>query len=244
MSDGRTGVHLSLDGQAFVVTGGSGGIGAAITQELSDAGARVANLDLREQDTKAEFFVECDLGQAASIGPAVERCLDVLGRIDGVVHCAGITADGVLWKLPTADWDRVLQVNLGSAFHLLQAAIPALRKQGGSVVLVTSINGERGKFGQSNYAASKGGLTALAKTAARELGRFDVRVNCVAPGMVDTPMAESLPEEVKERARKESVLNRIATPADVAGVVLFLCSRLSRHITGQTIRVDGGQLIA
>jgi 3-oxoacyl-[acyl-carrier protein] reductase len=146
----------------------------------------------------------------------------------------------------TADaWDRVLRVNLDSAFHLLHGAVPLLRRaKDSSVILVTSINGERGKFGQSNYAASKAGLIGLGRTAARELGAFGVRVNMIAPGMIRTAMTEQLGDEVRERAQEETVLRRLGEPDDVARVALFLASDLSRHVTGQVLRVDGGQLIA
>jgi acetoacetyl-CoA reductase/3-oxoacyl-[acyl-carrier protein] reductase len=111
------------------------------------------------------------------------------------------------------------------------------------VVLVSSINGERGKAGQANYAASKGGLNALARTAARELGRFGIRVNAVAPGWIETPMTAGLPAELRERALAETALGRLGRPEDVAGAVLYLCSELGRQVTGQVLRVDGGQLI-
>jgi len=137
----------------------------------------------------------------------------------------------------------VLGVNLDSAFHLCRAAIPVLRERGsGSIVFLSSINGERGRFGQSAYAASKAGLHGLAKSLAREVGRFGIRVNCVAPGMIETPMTESLPTQVLDAARAETCLGRLGTPEDVAEVVAFLLSSASRHVTGQVLRVDGGQL--
>lgn len=244
MSDAKAEHLLGLSERGFLVTGGSGGIGGAVVARLTSMGARVSNLDVAPRETVAESFVQCDLGDPESIPAAVDQAVATLGRLDGLVHCAGVAADGVLWKVSPASWDRVIQVNLCSAFHLLRAATPHLRERGGTVVFVTSINGERGKFGQSSYSASKGGLIAFGKTAARELGRFDVRVNCVAPGMVETPMVADLPAEITRRAREESVLGRIATPDDVANTILFLCSSLARHVTGQTIRVDGGQLIA
>jgi acetoacetyl-CoA reductase/3-oxoacyl-[acyl-carrier protein] reductase len=136
-------------------------------------------------------------------------------------------------------------VNLGSAFHLLHGATPLLRARGeGAVVLISSINGERGKLGQSNYAASKAGLIGLARSAARELGRFGVRVNVIAPGLVRTPMTATLPPEVTQRALEETALGRVAEPEDVAHAALFLCCDLGRHVTGQVLRVDGGQLMA
>jgi NAD(P)-dependent dehydrogenase (short-subunit alcohol dehydrogenase family) len=167
------------------------------------------------------------------------------GRLDMLVHCAGITRDAVVWKMAPDDWDQVMRVNLDAAFHLLRGATELLRAaSGASVVFVASINGERGKFGQANYAASKAGLIGLGRTAARELGAFGIRVNMIAPGMIATELAARLPEDARERAREESVLGRLGEPEDVAYAALFLASALSRHITGQVLRVDGGQLIA
>jgi NAD(P)-dependent dehydrogenase (short-subunit alcohol dehydrogenase family) len=161
------------------------------------------------------------------------------------VHCAGITRDGVVWKLSPEHWSEVLRVNLDSAFHLLRLLVPRMRAAGsGSVVLLASINGERGKFGQANYAASKAGLIALGKSAARELGGFGIRVNSVAPGWIETEMTRNLPDDFRQRAIAETALARLGSPEDVAGAVLFLCSPLASHITGQVLRVDGGQLTA
>ena len=138
-----------------------------------------------------------------------------------------------------------MRVNLDAAFYLLKRTIPIMRDSGeGAVVLISSINGERGKLGQANYAASKAGLLGLGRTAARELGRFGIRVNIIAPGMILTGMTEKLPKELRARAAEESVLGRLGTPEDVARACLFLASPLARHITGQVLRVDGGQLIA
>ena len=143
------------------------------------------------------------------------------------------------------DWDTVLRVNLDAAFRLVRAAIPPMRQAGsGHIVLISSINGERGKFGQANYAASKAGLIGFARTVAREVGRFGIRVNVIAPGLILTPMTTSLPDDVLARAVDETALGRAGRPADVARAVLYLCSDLSSHVTGQVLRVDGGQLTA
>jgi NAD(P)-dependent dehydrogenase (short-subunit alcohol dehydrogenase family) len=166
-------------------------------------------------------------------------------RLDILVHCAGITRDAVLWKMTDEAWGDVLRVNLDSAFFLLRHAVPLMRERGeGAIVLISSINGERGKFGQANYAASKAGLIGLGRTAARELGKFGIRVNLIAPGLIRTAMTEELSEEVIEAAIGEAALGRVGEPEDVARAALFLATPLSRHVTGQVLRVDGGQLIA
>jgi NAD(P)-dependent dehydrogenase (short-subunit alcohol dehydrogenase family) len=228
-----------------LVTGGGGGIGSAVGALLLDAGARVCSADLAgRHGPDGAVSLACDVTRAADVDAAVAAAEREGGRLDCVVHCAGGTRDALLSKMTDEEWRTVLSTNLDSAFFLLRSAAPALRRAGGgAVVLVSSINAERGKAGQANYAASKAGLHALARTAARELGRYGIRVNAVAPGWIDTPMTAGLSTELRERALGETVLGRLGRPEDVAGVVLFLCSGLARHVTGQVLRVDGGQLI-
>lgn len=239
----EAGLRFDLQGRTAVVTGGSGGIGRAVCAHLRAAGAEVISLDRADAPPVQDAAnLACDLGDAASIAALGKQLPE---HVHLFVHCAGITRDAVVWKLEPSRWSEVLRVNLDSAFHLLQVLVPRMRAAGsGSVVLVASINGERGKFGQSNYAASKAGLIALGKSAARELGGFGIRVNSVAPGWIETDMTRNLPDEHRQRARQETALARLGTPEDVAGAVLFLCSPLSAHVTGQVLRVDGGQLMA
>jgi 3-oxoacyl-[acyl-carrier protein] reductase len=188
--------------------------------------------------------IECDVTDPAAVGSAIARVDRHAGRLDIAIHAAGITRDARLHKASVEDWDRVLSTNLTSAFHLLHAAVPIMRRAGsGSMVLISSINAERGKVGQSSYAASKAGVNALARTAAREFGLFGIRVNALAPGWIDTPMTAGVPAEIRQRALDESPLGRLGEPDDVARVAVFLASDLARHVTGQVIRVDGGQLI-
>jgi len=236
---------LSLQGRVALVAGGGGGIGRAVGTLLLAAGARVVSLDREGRPGPAgAVSLACDVTREEQIEAALSQLVREQGRLDVLVHCAGITRDGRLWKLSRDDWRSVMATNLDSAFYLLQAAVPALRASGGgAVVLLSSINAERGKGGQANYAASKAGLNALARTAARELGHFGIRVNAVAPGWVETEMTAALPEDLRQRALAETALGRLASPEDVAGAVLFLCSDLARHVTGQVLRVDGGQLI-
>jgi 3-oxoacyl-[acyl-carrier protein] reductase len=239
---------LSLTGAVALVSGGSGGIGAATAALLAEAGATVVSADVTPPNGAASDIVEhaaCDVSNPDDARHLVERIVREHERLDILVHCAGITRDSVLWKMDDEAWSKVLSVNLDSAFHLLKAATPALRRSPcAAVTMVSSINGERGRFGQANYAASKAGLIALAKTAARELGAFGVRVNVVAPGLIETAMTANLPAEAKERSVAETVLGRAGTPEDVAAAVLYLSSAMAGHVTGQVLRVDGGQLMA
>lgn len=236
---------LSLAGKTAWVTGAAGGIGRACVKLLAGHGARVVGLDLFMPDNPpcAEFHA-LDVSDPKAVGAL---CADLAGAgqaPDLLVNNAGITRDGVLWKLTDEDWSAVLRVNLDGAFYMTRAAVPLMRQRGGGVVVnVASINGERGKFGQSNYSASKAGLIGFTKAAARELGRFGVRVNAVAPGMIESGMTGNLDVSTLESAKNESLLGRIGQPEDVAGCVLFLCSALARHVTGHVLRVDGGQYL-
>lgn len=236
---------LPLQDRGAIVAGGGGGIGRAVCARLLTTGARVVSLDRdgHPPPPGAEPMC-CDLADSAAVTSAIEAAHARLGRLDVVVHCAGVARDGALVRMTDDDWRWVMAANLDSAFYVLRSTGPLLRASGGgAVVLVSSINGERGKAGQANYAASKAGLIALGRTAAREWGRHHVRVNIVAPGWTDTPMTAGLPDELRQRALAETALGRLGHPDDVAGAVVFLCTDASRHVTGQVLRVDGGQLI-
>ena len=238
---------LGLEGRALLVSGAASGIGAATVDRLLEEGANVLALDRARTPPREQagprFVVHVgDVTQQRDVDAAFALAHRSFGGLDGVVHCAGVTADGVIWKLDDAQWQRVLDVNLTGSFRVVRAAVPALRARGqGTIVLIASINGLRGKFGQSNYAASKAGVVALAKSVAHEAGAFGIRVNAVAPGLVRTTMTADLPSPLFEEALRETPLRRVAEPEDVADVILFLCSPLSRHVTGTVLRVDGGQ---
>jgi len=239
--------NLGLQDRAALVTGAASGIGAAVVRAFLAAGARVVAIDrepvaLEDAAKERALAVVGDVTRPRDVEAAVARATGAFGGLDAVVNCAGVTADGVVWKLSDEQWRRVVDVNLTGSFHVVRASIPALRARGGgAIVLVSSVNGLRGKFGQSNYAASKAGVVALAKSAALEAARFQVRVNAVAPGYVRTPMTARLPQEFQDEALRETPLGRLAEPQDVAGPILFLCSPLARHVTGAVLRVDGGQ---
>jgi acetoacetyl-CoA reductase/3-oxoacyl-[acyl-carrier protein] reductase len=237
---------VSLEGRVAVIAGSAGGIGSAIARLFAEARASVIGLDLRRHgELESVTEIVCDVADSGAVSGLFAGWNSRFGRLDVVVHCAGITQDGVLWKMDDDAWSRVLRVNLDSAFYLLRATAPLMRAQGGgSVVLVSSINGERGRFGQSNYVASKAGLIGLGRTAARELGRFGIRVNVIAPGLIETEMSRDLPQEFLDREVDETALEHTGKPADVARAALFLAGEMSRHVTGQVLRVDGGQLTA
>ncbi len=243
----QLGTLLSLERKVALVTGGGGGIGSAIAERLSAAGASVLSVDLPARaGPSGTVPLACDLSRPERVQELFAGIERDHGRLDVVVHAAGITRDAVLWKMSDESWSDVMAANLDSAFYLVRGAVPLLREagDGGAVVLISSINGQRGKRGQANYAASKSGLIALGKTAALELGRFGIRVNTVAPGWIETAMTAGLAETLRERALNETPLGRLGRPDDVACAVLFLASDLSRHVTGQVLRVDGGQLTA
>jgi 3-oxoacyl-[acyl-carrier protein] reductase len=249
-------MNLGLDGKVALVTGGSRGIGASISLELARNGCDVAltcqgRIDaanevaeqIRAMGRRA-LALKADVASFAETEKTVARVVEELGGLHILVCNAGITWDGVIWKMTEKQWDQVISVNLKGYFNYDRAAALVFKDQKwGKIVNVSSINGLRGKFAQTNYAASKGGEIALTKALAKELGKFNVNVNCVAPGMVLTEMAENIPPVFLNAAVNETVLGRIATSEDVANVVAFFCSDFSRHVTGEVIKVDGGQYI-
>ena len=249
-------MDLGLQGKGAIVTGGSLGIARAVALVLCREGCNVAVNDLHRsaeaQQLVAELermggkglAVRADVSDHDAAQKMVAQVVEAFGRLDILVCNAGITKDGVVWKMTEQQWDQVISVNLKGYFNYNKAAAQVFKEQRyGKIVNISSINGMRGKFGQSNYAASKGGAIAMSKSLARELGRFNVNVNVVAPGMVMTDMMEAVPAEFKNKAMDETVVGRFATPEDCAHLVAFLCSDLSRHITGEVIKIDGGQYI-
>ena len=233
-----------LAGKTAVVTGGSGGIGQAILHSLQRAGAVVASLDVSAPKENNTPWLPCDVRSDESVAAAVEQFHQQHGRLDQVIHAAGISRDAVVWKLAVEDWDRILEVNLRGAFLLLRHTIPLMRQTGGGrVVLIGSINGSRGKFGTAAYSASKAGLLGLAKTVARETGRFGILVNVIEPGWVRTPLTDAVPKKIRDAAVAETLLGELLEPSDVASAVLFLCGPGASRITGQILRVDAGQVL-
>ncbi|HXV87026.1 MAG TPA: SDR family NAD(P)-dependent oxidoreductase [Gemmatimonadales bacterium] len=247
-----------MRGNVAIVTGGATGLGRAIALEFARQGVRVGfnYLNVRDRDIAAQalltetalrglgvevYSAPCDVRDPAAVNEFVEAVKAELGGVHYLVNNAGVAHDGALWRMTDEAWREVMDTNVTGAFHCIRAAAPILRKQRyGKIVNVASHQAYTPGFGIVNYAASKAALIGLTRSAAVDLGPSSINVNAVAPGFVRTEMIARLPAEVIERAEKESLLNRVAEPEDVANVVAFLCSEASRHITGQVIVVDGG----
>ncbi len=249
---------MLLEGKSAIVTGGSQGIGAATALELAREGANVC-LTYRRHEEEAQSFareiremgrgalaLKCDISIFAEVEQVVKQAVEAFGRIDILVNNAGMNWDSVSWKMSEEQWDRVLEVNLKGYFNFTRHVAPLLKEQKyGKIINITSINGLRGKFGQSNYSASKAGIIGYTKAVARELGAFNVNVNAVAPGLIETAMLResSMRDKVTQMALAEIVLKRLGQPEDLANLIAFLASDKARHITGEVIKVDGGQYI-
>ena len=249
-------MDFGLHGRSAVVTGGASGIGAATAIALAREGCDVAIVDCRpeadaapvaraiEASGRRALAVTADVRDAGATERALAEIVSWCGGPDVLVTSAGITDDAVSWKMTPSQWNDVISVNLTGCFHWNRAVGTMLReRRWGRIVNVASINGLRGKFGQANYAASKGGVIALTKTLARELGAYGVTVNAVAPGLVRTPMVRSMPPDAVTASVSETLVGRIAEPEDCAAAIVFLCSEAARHVTGQVLRVDGGQYL-
>lgn len=247
---------ISLEGKVAVVTGGSRGIGAEIVKTLAKYGADVAFNYVKSADKAKELVKEVEaMGRRAfayqcdvvNLEDAEKMCQEVIKNLGGlhILVCnAGVNWDGVLWKMTAEQWNRVISVDLTGTFNFMKAVAGYFKEQGyGKIINITSINGLRGKFGQTNYSAAKSGVHGLTKAAAKDLGKFGVNVNAIAPGFILTEMGESMPDEFKKIAIEESALKRAGRPEDVANLVAFLASDAAKHITGEIIKVDGGQYI-
>jgi len=240
---------VDLTGKIAVVTGAGRGIGRAISRALARCGATVVPADVvapadgpgdtapgRVLDT-----VVMNVTDAASVEAAFAGVLARHGRIDILVNNAGITRDQLLMRMKREDWDRVLEVNLTGAFICTQAVLrPMMKQREGRIIGISSVVGQMGNAGQSNYAASKAGLIGFSKSLAREVASRNVTVNVVAPGLIDTDMTRALPQEVQAEWQSKVPLGRFGTPEDVAAAVCFLASAEAAYITGQVLAVNGG----
>lgn len=237
-------------GKLALVTGGSRGIGRAIVVALRGAGCRVALVASSEASGQAAAAAlgagpdlvgyGCDIGDGEAVAALVARVRAEMGEVDFLVNNAGLTQDNLLARMKAEEWERVLAVNLGGAFHFARALARPFMKRGGRIVNITSVVGQIGNAGQANYAASKAGLIGLTKSLAKELAPRGVTVNAVAPGFIRTDMTAALSDEVQQQLLAGVPLGRLGEPEDVAAAVLFLLGAGGRYITGQVIAVNGG----
>ena len=242
-----------LEGKVALVTGAARGIGKAIALKFAAEGADVAFTDLViDENGKATEAEIAALGVKAKgyasnaanfdeTHTVVEQIKADFGHIDILVNNAGITKDGLMMRMTEAQWDAVIAVNLKSAFNFIHACLPIMmRQRSGSIINMASVVGVHGNAGQANYASSKAGLIALAKSIAQEVGSRGIRANAIAPGFIETAMTAALSEEVRNEWTKKIPLRRGGKPEDIADVATFLASDLSSYVSGQVIQVDGG----
>ncbi len=248
---------MRFNGKVALITGASRGIGRAIAAEMCKDGADVVLVgrDRGALDETAEICVGqrpgaiahviiADVTDRDAMETTVNEALERFGRVDYAIANAGQSIDSLLLRLKPEVLDQMLDVNLKSAFWLCGAvAKPMMKQRAGAIVLLTSIAGLTGNTGQAAYAASKAGLLGLAKSVAKELGSRNIRVNAVAPGLIETAMTDKMPDAAKDFLIKQAALGRAGKPEDVSGVVAFLCSDAAAYVTGQTIVVDGGVLM-
>ena len=242
-----------LEGKTALITGAARGIGKALAIKFAQEGANVAFTDLVIDENGKETEKEIAAygvkakgyaSNAADFAQTKEVVAEIhkeFGSIDILVNNAGITKDGLMMRMTEQQWDAVIAVNLKSAFNFINASLPIMmRQRSGSIINMSSVVGVHGNAGQSNYAASKAGLIALAKSIAQEVGSRGIRANAIAPGFIETAMTAALPEEVRQEWAKKIPLRRGGQVEDIANVATFLASDMSSYVTGQVIQVDGG----
>lgn len=252
---------MRLKDKVTIITGGAAGIGKATALRFAEEGAKVIICDINEdagQDTlhslkdEAAFF-KVDVTDRQAVGAIIDQVVESYGRLDVLVNNAGVLRDGLFVRvkdgqlvkqMAEADFDLVVSVNLKGVFNCAQAAAPHMIRQNGGVILnATSIVGLDGNFGQTNYVATKAGVVGLTKVWSRELGRYGIRVNAIAPGFTATEMVASMPEQVLDGMKSRTPLGRLGEPRDIANAYLFLASDEASFITGAVLRVDGGIVV-
>lgn len=245
---------FDFSGKTVLITGGSRGLGRKLVVAFANAGAKVA-FTYKNDDASAADLEKSMTASGKDVVPLCadasdfERAHEVVrsledrwGRLDILVCNAGMARSAALWKMTEADWDAVLGVTLKSCFNYAHAASKGFMENNyGKILCVGSINGLRGRIGSLSYNVAKAGIVGFVKTVASELGRFNVNVNAIAPGFIETDSQTRTPELIRDLVLKECAIKRLAEPEDIAPLVLFLCSDAAGHITGQTIKIDAGQ---
>ena len=240
---------FDLTGKTALVTGASGGIGSAVAKALAAQGATVALSGTRENALKAiaadipgAVVVPCNLGDAEAVEGLIPAAIAALGgKLDILVNNAGVTRDNLVMRMKDDEWSDVIRINLEAAFRLIRAASkPMMKARVGRIITITSVVGTTGNPGQANYAASKGGLTAMSKALAQELASRNITVNCVAPGFITSPMTDVLPDAQKEALMTRIPAGRLGEGAEIGAAVVYLASDEAAYVTGQTLHVNGG----
>ena len=240
---------FDLTGLNALVTGATGGIGGAIARALHARGARVAISGTRAEAlaglagelAERVDVLPCDLGDKAAVEALVPAAEAAMGKVDILVNNAGITKDGLMMRMKDDDWERVLSINLASAFRLSRAVLRGMTKRRfGRIISITSIVGVTGNPGQANYAASKAGMIGMSKSLAAEIASRDITVNCIAPGFIQSPMTDALNDKQKEAIMAGIPAGRLGAGPDVAAAAVYLASREAGYVTGQTLHVNGG----
>ncbi|MFN6934207.1 MAG: 3-oxoacyl-[acyl-carrier-protein] reductase [Tsuneonella sp.] len=244
---------FNLSGMTALVTGASGGIGSAIAYALARQGARIAlsgsngeklrifREQLNDEIGGDHVEITCDLSNTTQVEELIPAAVDTFGKLDILVNNAGITRDNLAMRMKDDEWDQVIRINLEAAFRLMRAsAKPMMKARFGRIITITSVVGATGNPGQTNYAAAKGGLTAMSKALAQELATRGITVNCVAPGFIRTAMTDSLPDAQKEALNARIPMGRMGEGGDIGAAVAYLASKEAGYVTGQTLHVNGG----
>jgi 3-oxoacyl-[acyl-carrier protein] reductase len=234
--------------KVVLITGASGGIGRAIAKKFAEGRAKVALNDIAQAEENLKKFAEelggkyflADVSKLEEVERMVEEIQKEFGRLDILVNNAGITQDRTLAKMTKEEWQRVIDIDLTGVFNCTKAALPLIIANQGKIISISSLVGQRGNFGQTNYAAAKAGIIGFTKSLSKEVGRFGVTVNAVAPGFIETRLTENLPSEVVETVKKFTPLGRFGKPEEVASLVFFLASEEANFINGAIVNIDGG----
>ncbi len=240
---------FDLSGMTALVTGASGGIGSSIAKALAAQGARVALSGTREDALRkvaAEIggdcvILPCNLSDSAAVDALVPQAVEALGQLDILINNAGVTRDNLAMRMKDDEWSDVIRINLEAAFRLSRAALkPMMRARYGRIISITSVVGTTGNPGQANYAASKAGLVGMSKALAQEVASRGITINCVAPGFIASPMTDELPDAQKQALLTKIPVGKLGEGDDVAAATVYLASRESGYMTGQTLHVNGG----